>query len=63
MLLDITNVLVEMKIPFRSANAYAKNGEAIIQVGIEIKDTADLATLTKKFRQLPGVTSVSRTKQ
>lgn len=63
MLLDITNVLVEMKIPFRSANAYAKNGEAIIQVGIEIRDTADLELLTKKFRQLPGVTSVSRTNQ
>ena len=60
MLLDVTNVLVNLKIPFKSANAYAKNGEAIIQVGVEIKDTSDLALLTKKFRQIEGVESVTR---
>ena len=64
MLLDVTNVLVNLKIPFKSANAYAtKTGECIIQIGIEIKDTADLALLTKKFRQIAGVTEVSRDTQ
>ncbi len=60
MLLDVTNILVNLKIPFKSANAYAKNGEAIIQVGVEIKDTSDLALLTKKFKQIEGVDSVTR---
>lgn len=64
LLLDVTNVLIDLKIPFKSANAYVtKNKEAVIQVGVEIKNTSDLALLTKKFRQLPGVTSVTRTKQ
>ena len=63
MLLDVTNVLVNLKIPFKSANAYVKNGEAVIQVGVEIKDTSDLDLLTKKFKQLEGVISVTRTIQ
>ena len=63
MLLDVTNVLINLKIPFKSANAYAKNGEAIIQVGVEIKNTSDLALLTKKFKQIPGVETVSRSTQ
>ncbi len=64
MLLDVTNVLINLKIPFKSANAYVtKNGEAVIQVGVEIKNTSDLALLTKKFKQLPGVDTVTRSKQ
>ena len=61
MLLDVTNVLVNLKIPFKSANAHVtKQGEAVIQVGIEIKNTSDLALFTKKVKQLEGVTSVTR---
>lgn len=64
LLLDVTNVLINLKIPFKSANAYVtKDGEAVIQVGVEIKNTSDLALLTKKFKQLPGVDSVTRSKQ
>ena len=63
MLLDVTNVLINLKIPFKSANAYAKNGEAVINVGVEIKNTSDLALLTKKFKQIEGVESVSRSTQ
>lgn len=64
MLLDVTNVLVNLKIPFKSANAYiTKSGDAVIQVGIEIKNTSDLELVTKKFKQLEGVTSVTRTIQ
>ena len=62
MLLDVTNVLVILKIPLISANAYVtKSGETIIQVGVEIKNTSDLALLTKKFKQIEGVSGVSRT--
>lgn len=63
MLLDVTNILVNFKIPFKSANAYAKNGEAIIEVGVEIKNTSDLALLTKKFKQIAGVEKVTRINQ
>lgn len=64
MLLDVTNVLINLKIPFKSANAYVtKSGEAVIQVGVEIKNTSDLALLTKKFKQLPGVENVKRSIQ
>jgi (p)ppGpp synthase/HD superfamily hydrolase len=40
-----------------------KSGEAVIQVGIEIRNTSDLALVTKKFKQLPGVESVTRSVQ
>lgn len=64
LMLDVTNILINLKIPFKSVNAYVtKQGEAVIQVGVEIKNTSDLALLTKKFKQLPGVMNVSRTKQ
>lgn len=64
MLLDVTSILINLKIPFKSANAYVtKNGEAVIQVGVEIKNTSDLALLTKKFKQLRGVENVTRTIQ
>ncbi len=64
MLLDVTNVLINLKIPLKSVNAFVtKSGDTVIQVGIEIKDTADLALLTKKFKQIEGVTSVTRTIQ
>ncbi len=64
MMLDVTNVLINLKIPFKSVNAYVtKAGDAVIQVGVEIKNTSDLALLTKKFKQLEGVTSVTRTIQ
>ncbi len=64
MLLDVTNVLVNLKIPLKSVNAFVtKAGETVIQVGVEIKDTADLALLTKKFKQIEGVTAVTRTIQ
>ena len=61
MLLDVTNILVDQKIPCKSANAFVnKSGEAVIQVGVEIRHASDLALLTKKFKQLQGVESVTR---
>lgn len=61
LLMDVTNVLVNLKVPFKSVNAYVtKQGEAVIQVGVEIKNTSDLALLTKKFKQLSGVETVTR---
>lgn len=64
MLLDVTNVLINLKIPLKSVNAFVtKSGDTVIQVGVEIKNTSDLALLTKKFKQIEGVTTVNRTIQ
>ncbi len=61
MLLDVTGILITHNVPCKSANAYVtKAGEAIIEIGIEIKNTAELAQITKLFKQLPGVESVTR---
>ncbi|MCH5211875.1 MAG: bifunctional (p)ppGpp synthetase/guanosine-3',5'-bis(diphosphate) 3'-pyrophosphohydrolase [Oscillospiraceae bacterium] len=61
MLLDVTGILITHQVPFRSANAYVtKSGEAVIEVGIQIKNTSDLAKITKLFKQLPGVETVTR---
>lgn len=60
-LMEITNILANLKIPFKSVNAYVtKKGIAVVQIGVEIRNTSDLALLTKKIKQLHGVISVSR---
>lgn len=60
-LLEITNILANLKIPFKSVNAFVnKKNIAVIQLGVEIRNTADLALLTKKIKQVRGVTSISR---
>jgi GTP pyrophosphokinase len=60
-LMEITNILSTLKIPFKSVNAYVtKKGIAIIQIGVEIRNTSDLALLKKKITQIHGVTSVTR---
>lgn len=60
-LLEITNILSNLKIPFKSVNAHVnKQGIAIIQLGVEIRNTSDLALLKKKITQIHGVMSVTR---
>ena len=62
MLMDVTNILGDLKIAFKSVNGHVtKAGIAVIQIGIEIQHTSDLALLTKKLKQLPGVETVTRT--
>ena len=61
MLLEITNILVNLNIPVKSVNAYVtKKDEAIITLGVEIRNTADLSLLVKKIKQTRGVNSVTR---
>ena len=60
-LMEITNILSTLKIPFKSVNAYVnKTGIAVISLGVELRNTSDLALLTKKIKQIHGVRSVSR---
>ncbi|MDY3031862.1 MAG: bifunctional (p)ppGpp synthetase/guanosine-3',5'-bis(diphosphate) 3'-pyrophosphohydrolase [Clostridia bacterium] len=61
-LLEVTNVLAEMKVHMKSVNAFVnKKGMAIIQVGIEIRNTSDLAAINKRLKQIRGVSRISRT--
>ena len=60
-LLEITNILSALKLPYKSVNAYVnKKGISIIQIVVEIRNTSDLALLKKKIVQIQGVTSVTR---
>lgn len=61
-LLEVTNVLADMKVHMKSVNAFVnKKGTAVIQVGVEIRNTADLAAINKKLKQIRGVNKISRT--
>jgi GTP pyrophosphokinase len=60
-LMEITNILSTLKIPFKSINANVnKKGIAVISLGVALRNTSDLALLSKKIRQVKGVRSVSR---
>lgn len=60
-LLEITNVLANLKIPVKSVNAYVtKHATAMITIGVEIRNTTDLALLVKKIKQISGVNTITR---
>lgn len=60
-IVDISKVLTDMRIPVKSLNARTtKNGEAIFNVRIEINHTEQLEELIRKSRQIPDVIEVSR---
>ncbi|MEE1225285.1 MAG: ACT domain-containing protein, partial [Clostridia bacterium] len=60
-LLEITNILANLKTSVKSVNAYInKKHIAVIQVGIEIRNTADLELIKKKIKQVQSVISISR---
>lgn len=60
-LLETTNILANLNIPFKSVNAYVtRQGEAVINLGVEIRNTSDLSLLVKKLKQMSGVISVTR---
>ncbi len=61
LLLAVTEVISNLKFPMKTANAFVtKRGIAVVQVGVEISGTEDLAVLMKKLKQITGVISVSR---
>lgn len=61
LLIEITNIISTLKIPLKSINANVnKRGIAIISLGVELRNTSDLALLTKKIKQISGVRSVAR---
>ena len=59
--IDVTNIVSDLKVPLRSINAHVdKRGIAIIDLGVELRNTSDLALLTKKIKQLKGIRAVTR---
>ncbi len=61
LLIEITNIISTLKIPLKAINASVnKKGIAIISLGVELRNTSDLALLTKKIKQISGVRSVAR---
>ncbi|MEG0014218.1 MAG: bifunctional (p)ppGpp synthetase/guanosine-3',5'-bis(diphosphate) 3'-pyrophosphohydrolase [Cellulosilyticaceae bacterium] len=60
-IVDISKVLTDMKIPVKSLNARTtKNSEAIFNVRIEITHTYQLEELIRKSRQIQDVVEVTR---
>ena len=63
MMMAVTAVLNDMKINCVSIEArVTKNKVGIMNLGLEISDSADVKKAANKIRQIPGVISVSRTK-
>ncbi len=64
LLVDITTITAELKIPIRGLNARTtKNNLAIVEISIEIKDTQHLDSAIMKLKNIDGVLSVVRRRQ
>ena len=63
LLMEITNVIVEAKIPLKAMNARTtKEQTAIIGLTLEINDTEQLDKIIKKLKRVEGVFEVTRSK-
>ena len=63
MMMSVTTVLADLKINCVSVEArVTKNKVGIMNIGLEINDTQDIKKATNRIKQIPGVISVSRTK-
>ncbi len=64
LLVDITTITADLKIPLKGLNARTtKNNLAIVEISIEIKDIEHLDTAIKKLKNVNGVISVVRRRQ
>ncbi len=64
LLVDITTITAELKIPIKGLNARtAKNNLAIVEISIEIKNTEHLESAIKNLKKIDGVLSVVRRRQ
>ncbi len=64
LLVDITTVTAELKIPIKGLNARTvKNNVAIIEISIEIRDTEHLENAIRRLKQIDDVQSVIRRRQ
>lgn len=62
LIVDISRVLTEEKIPVKALNARTtKNNESIINITIEISGIQQLEAIIKKIRSIPGINDIIRT--
>jgi GTP pyrophosphokinase len=60
-ILDISKILTDMRVPVKSLNARTtKNNESIFNIRIEINDTVQLNEINKKIGQIPDVLEILR---
>ena len=61
LVMEVSNLFAEMKVHMKTINAFVnKKGSAVVQMGIEIRNTADLALINKRLKQIRGVEKVTR---
>ena len=61
MLMNVASCLADLKINCASIDSrILKNGVAIMNVGLEISDAADIKKAMNKIKQIPGIISVAR---
>jgi GTP pyrophosphokinase len=64
LLMEITNVIGEAKIPLKAINARTtKDQVAVMNLTMEITNTEQLEKITKKLKRVDGVFEVTRSKQ
>ncbi len=64
LLVDITTITADLKIPLKGLNARTtKNNLAIVEISIEVKNIDNLDTAIKKLKNVNGVISVIRRRQ
>jgi guanosine-3',5'-bis(diphosphate) 3'-pyrophosphohydrolase len=64
LLMEITNVIGEAKIPLKAINARTTRDQmAVMNLTMEITNTEQLEKITKKLRRVEGVVEVTRSKQ
>ncbi len=60
-LMEVLSVIADMNLNCKSVNTVLnKKNILYMHIGVEIKDTGDLAKLSKKIKQLPNIMSISR---
>jgi GTP pyrophosphokinase len=64
LLMEITNVIGEAKIPLKAINARTTRDQiALINLTLEINDTEQLDKIIKKLKKVDSVFEVTRNKQ
>lgn len=59
-ILDVSNAIYQMGLALPSINAQAKNGIAVLDLTVEIKNTDQLSQLIRQLKKIEGVTGVYR---
>ena len=61
LMLDVATVLSAAKVKVTALSARAmSDGHALVNIVVEVKDTAELSTVINKLHNIPGVSYVAR---